>query len=596
VVASVDFQNTDKNPVPKREWVTATTTTNRCDLPDPFPPCWSYQLPTRVTRRSVVMVMDDKGRLMISGQQLLQKLLSCGYTATQAETCYRRLLQVCGNNATNSYGDISSHFHPLLDKEWQQQCLDPHGNVEKIVGTIDDYQWVRKKTGQGKLDSVFSIRLQRDRNVAPGGLRLEQNMTIVTEHDAMAGVAAAQRNRQDQPNRTALVNGWVCPDTFLKNVIGGADGVSPTIALTHGGFDAVLWRDRSKIPNAGDGLFIKVKPSAAGKKGRAKCLQLEPGQFIDLGVYGPHSAEDLIDTKQHQAKCFLLGNTPKIYVFDLPARPGYLIDPVDAATGELRDATKQSLLVYANEPNGTECPSLHVKYDAYGRVHYLLGHPDQQIFIPDDTAVELKVTTNWVRRVRFSIHIFVFPHCDEQVDYTETYEITRILCGYARVSGNELEKLQREIALEESNFLTDLESHFTMDDMMKALQLVEQRKDHTPPVRSSAAYFQRALLLTIVIRKRLEEEIPSLEQPRAMDRAQACLVWLCNTAASLKLDLKTDIVMKFGLLAAKLGGDVSLTDKTAGELCKMITGKHNFGRKRARRAFKNNNRKRKRNA
>jgi hypothetical protein len=184
-----------------------------------------------------------------------------------------------------------------------------------------------------------------------------------------------------------------------------------------------------------------------------------------------------------------------------------------------------------------------------------------------------------------------------QVDYSEMYEKNRVSGGYPRVSGELLETLRKENAEEESNFLADLDMYHSVDNLKKGLEFIEKRRefiekrqDSITVVKSTNEYYQRALLLTLVILKRLKRQF-SLEQG-AIDRAEQCLDWLCGCIKEASLDMKDDIVMQFGLFAWKvcLWLDIPCNDQSdaiacleqekATRICQLITRK-TAGRKRA---------------
>jgi hypothetical protein len=137
-----------------------------------------------------------------------------------------------------------------------------------------------------------------------------------------------------------------------------------------------------------------------------------------------------------------------------------------------------------------------------------------------------------------------------QVDYSESYEKTRVSCGYPRVSGKELERLQREIAEKESDFIREIETLSSIDRLTKGLQFIEKRRDCSTPVKSTKTYYRRALLLTHLILQRLESHYRSEQD--VIFRAEQCLDWLCGCIRNAKLELKADIVMKFELFAWKV--------------------------------------------
>jgi hypothetical protein len=335
-------------------------------LPEPFPSCWSYKFQftkKKQQMKNTPVVIDGAGDEMTDAPQLMNTLLLCGYTGVQALACLNCLY--------NQFGKImaTSQLHPLLKKPWLHDCLDPDGQLERTTGMVIDYRKVRTRIGKEGLDTVFSVQLDDTGKPSSRPFKMAVNHHV-QKVDAANGVAA-YKNRHNPPATTG--KGWVVPDKF-RRLTNPVDG-SPMITFSQDGFDFVLSRAPSKIQGAGHGLFLTVTNTSA----EIMELKLEPGRLIDLGIYGPLSQEDFTEMNDHLTKCFLYNNGPKVYVFQSYC-PGYSVDPIDGATGELNEETKKSLLVYANETDGkgTSKPSLHVKYDAHGAIHYLLGHADDR--------------------------------------------------------------------------------------------------------------------------------------------------------------------------------------------------------------------------
>jgi hypothetical protein len=340
--------------------------------------------------KNTPVVIDGTGDEMTDSSQLINNLLLCGYTGMQALECLNCLYDQFGKKITNSL------LHPLINKPWLQICLGPDGKMERTTGTVIDYRKVRTRMGKGNqsFDTVFSVQLD---DTGKPSSRLWK--TMVNHHvqkvDAADGVTAYKNQVRDNPPATTR-KGWVVPDNFQR-VTNLVDG-SPMITFSQDGFDFVLSRAPSEIQGAGHGLFLTVTSTSE----EITELKLEPGQLIDLGIYGPLSQEDFTEMNDHLTKCFLYNNLPKVYVFQ-SYRPGYSVDPIDGATGELNEQTQKSLLVYANETDGkpTSKPSLHVKHDAHGAIHYLLGHADDDrsgpLVIKCNTTIELKVNSSWPR-------------------------------------------------------------------------------------------------------------------------------------------------------------------------------------------------------
>jgi hypothetical protein len=161
-----------------------------------------------------------------------------------------------------------------------------------------------------------------------------------------------------------------------------------------------------------------------------------------------------------------------------------------------------------------------------------------------------------------------------QVDYSDGYEKTRVSCGYPRVTGKELARLKSEIASAESDFVRELETDFTLDNLIWGLRLIEKRRECKVKVKSTPSYYQRALCLVLVIRSRLDKEFAS--ELTLIARAKDCLDWLLESIENDSLNLKTDVVMTFELLSSTVckqsNGGASLDGLSSDELYTLFTG------------------------
>jgi hypothetical protein len=242
----------------------------------------------------------------------------------------------------------------------------------------------------------------------------------------------------------------------------------------------------SRIPNGGLGLFASAAPIAAldsCQRSRNKALILEEGELIDLGVYAPLRAKDLQSEHVHIVKNFIHNWKSERWSFGSNADDGLVFDITDDGTGELSDLAENNILVYVNETNGTEVPTVFAREDPEGAVHYYLGHSTSgngRLLIPNDgNELELKV------------------------DYGRKYESVRVRIGYSRLSGKQLQIEKEKASTYEKDMLNELNT-ITTEEVFDAQLFLEKLNstwsEAATDIDSGAN--GRALLVTLVLLRR----------------------------------------------------------------------------------------------
>lgn len=340
-------------------------------LPACFPTCWSLRLKKRRNGTSTMpFVVDAKGN-EITSKGIAKALISCGHTIFQIQECCNQLFEVdCGCLLDTKVSTLQT---ALVDQRWSQECLDPHGSIITISGTIIDC-----KPGLANQSWEYVLSIDDDVSSSDGHVAQSNFFATLSKADADRGVVNFKRRKNENVGHRAL-GAWLVPTNFQRQEIGG----EPIVCFEYDRCHFKLSRCISGIPNAGFGLFAEISTHDPERK----TFILPKGCILDIGVYGPVSEDDYKDERVYAIKNFLYQHQPAVYGF-ASKRARHVIDVLDDANCEMKPMAKSSLLPYANE--NVE-PSLEVQYDAYGLVHYTLGSCHGALSLPLNKKVELHV-------------------------------------------------------------------------------------------------------------------------------------------------------------------------------------------------------------
>jgi hypothetical protein len=180
----------------------------------------------------------------------------------------------------------------------------------------------------------------------------------ISEEEALGGYVSFLENTKqlDDSIRGCFYLQWLTP-------LSGSTRYPRRVLHVEGGFQLHVFAAKSGISNAGDGLFIECHgpPSHSGK-----CLELEAGQLLDLGVYGPLQNSDRKSEFEFELKNFLHAGGPDVWCWAMAHHENnsIVIDITDDRTGDIHEEARKNVLVYANEVNGKgEIPTIHAVCD-----------------------------------------------------------------------------------------------------------------------------------------------------------------------------------------------------------------------------------------
>lgn len=178
---------------------------------------------------------------------------------------------------------------------------------------------------------------------------------------------------------------WIVPDQRCFNAAG-------EIFLEKRGFRLQLTVEQSSIPGAGLGLFLRIWDMSGS--GRSHFI-LSQGELLNIGCYGPFSANDRKSTEVFEAKSFIHGYAPESYCFESYFdNLGFYVDITNDHDGQLHNLAKKNLMCRVNEVAEGEIPCVCADKDPSGSIQYYLGHNTAEygeLKIPVEIPYELKV-------------------------------------------------------------------------------------------------------------------------------------------------------------------------------------------------------------
>ena len=377
--------------------------------------------------------------------------------------------------------------HDLLDKGYHRLWKDVHGDVKELYGLITKCQ---KNVLYGTLQ--FTVQVAGDClsqvkafGLFPAGLAFNLQ---VGEAEALGGYVSYLKIT-GQPSavqgQTSFHHSYIVPTTLKTH---DAPNVSlnglPVWVLHVKGFRLKLEARQSNI----DGLGLWVTCAPLSPMEGSEFLELACGELVDLGVYGPLRKQDCKRNHIALLKNFVHSWACQAWEFD--AKPGSklpadVFDITDDLDGGLHETARTNILVYANETDGHETPSLCAPYDPEGAVHYHLGHlhsDEGPLRIPaDGKPFELKI------------------------DYGPKYEVVRVRAGYSRLRGRELELRQEQVARDDTEMIRDFEES-SVTEISESIEFLDRTfKSYEPYNSKSSKPLARALIVSLVLRKRLGE-------------------------------------------------------------------------------------------
>lgn len=302
------------------------------------------------------------------------------------------------------------HKHELERKMYHHKWYDPKGNIKQVFGTI-----IQSFKCSVKGEFIFDVELSP---VSLQSLKPETSRTIsITEQEAWAGYVSFEKECTQKVRSTnSLYRKYIVPIRV--------DCDTAITRFQAKGYELELKVDKSEICGAGKGLFVRCREVICRSR-KSTCMELEAGELIDLGVYTPILESDLKRSCVSAVKAFIHDGKNRGWEFNYDGNKGcrdanLVLDVTDDVTGEIHPAASDCKIVFANETNGIDSPSLYCESDPEGSVHYYLGHEDprgEPLKLPVDKWIELKV------------------------DYGPDYEGVRVSKNYARVTGNKLKEL-----------------------------------------------------------------------------------------------------------------------------------------------------------
>eukprot|EP00977_Amphora_coffeiformis_P016819 scaffold5323_cov173-Amphora_coffeaeformis.AAC.5 len=311
--------------------------------------------------------------------------------------------------------------------------------------------------------------------------------------------AQGYREDYDEEHRDIQIDSkakrWIVPDSIQDK-----PKFPPSRIIEVMGMSIEVEARDSSIDGAGLGVFMRVNPIDTDET----CFTLEAHHVIDLGMYGPFRKEDLKHDAALLVKDFIFDGKTQQWVFDtvgsenLHDKRSHGFDITDDCTGELHDQARRNVLVYINETDGVEEPTISASRDPFHFVHYLLSH-DNDLVLEFNQWIELKI------------------------DYGDTYEVNRVAKGYSRLSRDSAEFKELEVKCQDHTILSDIVGWNDEEETDAAWNyLVGLKIDALEP-----EYMWRCLLVTLCIYKYSTKEnnrtSKIAEQPNRLAEAQVLI-------------------------------------------------------------------------
>ena len=353
--------------------------------------------------------------------------------------------------------------HQLVGHGYHREWVDGTGKHREIYGTIITC-WESLFAPDGMTDLYFSVKYDTSvREVLSSTslchLVLPEIDDNVPEHVAWGGFLSFTRKVgmtaiDQMVARTATFHfNWVvptfrytqtCPDSDFKSVV-----------MFTKGFKLELIAKLSSIPNSGLGLWVRCTAASEIVARNASYFELNPGEAVDLGCYAPTDNIDRRPEHVNLVKAFVHNWDCESWCFEMGhhQRGNDVFDITDDYTGDLHEMSQQNIVVYANETDGKETPSLFAEHDPEGAVHYYMGHREE------------------------GQGIFRLPVGGEEfelkVDYGPKYENVRVRKGYSRLPEGEAAALKVKLKEDDAEVLQEIQE-FSAKDLFDIIVFLEK--------------------------------------------------------------------------------------------------------------------------
>jgi hypothetical protein len=394
--------------------------------------------------------------------------------------------------------------HVLLGKAYMREWFDYSLAKRSLDGTVTaaykQYSTTGKNVFHYKLDYNERSLSHVNRGLAFVKMVIPGTASKMKEDDVYSGCVYADQFGIGPS--TGLVNGsanpyrWIPPDS----IIDGLQGDPPLPCRVVKCMDHIFEINVRTSEIAGLGAFLTVRPvhQLQPKNGSMFCL--EAGSLIDLGVYAPLRAGDLIPDEVAITKNFVTGGKVEVYSFECRVVHGHALDITEARTGELHEEARRSVLTFVNEISDPEreAPTIHIEADPSGSIHYLLGSFKSEIQIPLGEEIELKV------------------------DYGVKYENIRVRHGYPRVKGPALQQKKKEVAEEAVTSLTDI-LMWEDEEVGRCIDFFVSNWEDCPgsALATPAECLERLLLVMVLLHARMKWYVTYSQTDRIAECQQA---------------------------------------------------------------------------
>ena len=384
--------------------------------------------------------------------------------------------------------------HELLGKGYKRQWKDSNGETKEVYGCIE-------KCKKDRFSNCLNFSVGYDED----SLRQLKALSFlpvgvpscdegVSEEETWGGYYSYLRECDETDNlpsrnKTPFNLRYIVPTT--DRVAGFNQLDLPVRVLYVKGFRLELKAERSEIAGAGLGLFLTCTPLSPVRK--RKVLQLSCGEMVDLGVYAPNEKLECKSEHILLLKDFVHSHACESWSYESLLKDHCeVFDITDDQTGLLRDAAKKNIIVYTNETDGINTPSICAGYDPEGAVHYYLGHRnegDGPLHIQaDGSRMELKI------------------------DYGTRYEKVRVMKGYPRIEGGELKEKQAELEQDDADIVRTLRDDFSFRDISDSVDFLRTTfGSYTPTTADEVTKVERALISALALHQRLKEIDPMSE-------------------------------------------------------------------------------------